>query len=364
MNIPHSDDDAELRARFGDAVRQISRAESPNRVVVLEREHRRRPVRARRSMPKVFAAAASLLVIGGIVIAHQALAPAPASSATKSTSVVYTAAMVQQMAAATRAAVARSGVSGVHFVVTLSGDNETLQVATGTESTMFFGSDIAIDAQYSMDPGSQSGGATAYSATLRIIAGRQYGLYKGAWYLFPSGPSAVDGMLQPDTDPRTFLQTLSPAARFQLVDRETVGGVALTHLRAGNRNLTIPIEEHATVYQAQADGKDVVTQFIVRWVMQVSALDLWVDSAGIVHRMDLTSSISTNSMTTSPASVPDSSPAETMTQVMSITFSQLGAHEIISTPVDAHTGPPAGCSSSEVCADPRYPTIPPAPLHP
>jgi hypothetical protein len=242
-----------------------------------------------------------------------------------------------------------------------------VQYATGDESTTFSGSDIAIGARYSMHPANPDGSAAYSSATLRIIGGSEYGLYKGAWYLFPTAPSSVEGMLQPDTDPRTFLRALSPAADFQMVDRETVGGSGLTHLRAENRNLTIPIQETATLSQPQGDGKDIVTKYVMAYAMRVSSLDVWVDRAGIVHRMDLTSSVDSNSMSTVPATDRPSNwadLADTMTQVMTITFSHLGDHETISTPSDVNTQPPAGCSDILSCADPRYPMIPPSPLLP
>jgi hypothetical protein len=157
-------------------------------------------------------------------------------------------------------------------------------------------------------------------------------LSQGQWYFLAQRPPSNYGVLQPDTDPRAFLQALSPAADFQVVDRESIGGVELTHLRAANHNLAIPIELGA---------EDAATR--------VSALGVWVDRAGIVHRMNLTMSVSSRSF-----SVQSSAPPETMTQVMSLAFSQLGEPETIGAPAHATVGQQGGPAT--------YPGIPPAPM--
>jgi hypothetical protein len=227
----------------------------------------------------------------------------------------------------------------------------------------FSGSELSLLSQFTIVPGHQDGTTTYNSDMIRVVAGREYGLYKGVWYVLPGdtfGPSSTTGLLQPDTDPRGFLQTLSPEARFQVVARESMDGMELTHLRASNRNLAIPFQIHATLEQPEPDGQLVVTHFIQDWVMRVPALDVWVNAGGVVQRMDLTASISTASVTTIPAS-PSLNTDEATTQVLSITFSHLGEREVIVAPAHASTTLP---SCGYVCIDNFYPPVPPAPQAP
>jgi hypothetical protein len=156
------------------------------------------------------------------------------------------------------------------------------------------------------------------------------------------------------------LQTLSPKARFQVVDRESIGGMELTHLMATNRSLAIPFQSHSTLYQEEPDGKASVTHFVENWIMRVPALNVWVDTGGVVHRMDLTASISTKSVTTVPVSLPTGIDA-TVTQVLSLTFLHFGDREIITAPSHASaTLPTCGVA----CIDNFYSVVPPRPQLP
>jgi hypothetical protein len=195
---------------------------------------------------------------------------------------------------------------------------------------------VSITSEFTIDPGSRAGGIAAYASTLRVVAGRLYWFSGGRWLVAPDRLSQSFGVLQPDTDPRTFLEMLSPSADFYRVGKQG----ALTHLRAGNHDLTIPVQ--LGIYDA---------------VARVSSLDVWVDSAGVVHKMNFTMSISSSSY-----SMQSSAPTSTITQVIGLSFSQLGKPETISAPdhatVDANGGPsipdaypPAPCPVS-ICPVP------------
>jgi hypothetical protein len=346
------------------------------RMVALDREPRRRrpaitPLRQRRHWRSrvLVGRRVSALVTAGILLVglvallavRNGAATAPTTSATNP-AVAVTAAMVQEMAAKTRAEVAKSGTAQVAFTSTLDGGGSAVQVTSGSSTIAFFGSDVSVDSQFTTLPGYQDGQPSHQVATFGILAGREYGLYKGRWYLLPSRPSASDGLLQPDTDPRTFLQTLSPAAMFKFVDRENIGGVELSHLRAANRDLTIPIQQHVTWIFSQRNGKDIVERIIMTWDLRITALNVWVDGGGIVHRLDVTMSLSTDSVSLRPALAIVPPPVESTTQVMSLTFSHLGAREIISAPAHPDSNAPPGCGGSDACVIPAYGSFPPFPL--
>ena len=358
-------EDEQISARFHAALEPITQPLGPalttesivqppasvRRSPVASKRPRQRPIRARRSTRSAFVAAALTVTVGGVLAVHQTLATSPMVSHS-SKAVVYTAAMVEQMAATTGAAVADSGMAQVNFSNTLADAQGSLQVARGASVFTFSGSALSSESQFTIVPDRQDGSAAFNSDTLRVVAGREYGLYKGGWYLLPGddiGPASPTGLLQPDTDPRLFLQTLSPDAGFQIVGRESIGGVELTHLRATNPNLAVPFQFHSTL-QWESDGKEVTTRFVEDWIMRVPALNVWVDSGGVVHRMDLTASISTNSVTTVPVSLPTNI-GETVTQVLSLTFSHFGEREIITAPSHASATLP---SCGFACIDNFY----------
>lgn len=324
-----------------------------NRILASDRDRRRRwPLslirasqshssgRSNRTRRAVLAGALVVVSVGGFIALRSPWTSTPAP-VTRSAGTTITTAMVEDIATASRAAVAHSGIAQVRFTNTdTDAYGAPLQVAAGTASTEFSGPNVSIASEFTINPGSQAGGTAAYASTLRIVAGRMYWLSGGRWYVAPDRLSPIIGVLQPYTDPRAFLQMLSPSADFQRVDGPSVGGVALTHLRAANHDLTIPIQ--LAMYGA---------------VARVSALDVWVDNAGVVHHMNFTMSISSSSY-----SMQTSAPPTTITQVIALSFSQLGDPETISAPVHAtidSTGgpdvpsgyPPAPCPQS-VCAVP------------
>ena len=84
--------------------------------------------------------------------------------------------------------------------------------------------------------------------------------------------------------PRTALQLLSPRARFRDVGWQLIGGVRLEHLRATQVS-GLPGSLTFAGYRQPGES--------------LSALDLWVDASGVLHRMqlELKSSDSATTMT-------------------------------------------------------------------
>ena len=84
--------------------------------------------------------------------------------------------------------------------------------------------------------------------------------------------------------PRTALELLSPRARFRDVGWQVIGRVRLEHLRATQVS-GLPGSLTFAGYRQPGES--------------LSALDLWVDASGVVHRMqlELKSSDSTTTMT-------------------------------------------------------------------
>ncbi len=85
-----------------------------------------------------------------------------------------------------------------------------------------------------------------------------------------TNPDAVHALGIPD--PRTVLGVLEPGARFEVIGWQVVGGVRLEHLRATDfTGLAGPLSTLPEVMPGE----------------HVTALDLWVDGQGVVHRMNI-----------------------------------------------------------------------------
>jgi hypothetical protein len=127
----------------------------------------------------------------------------------------------------------------------------------------------------------------------RVVDGQLYLYIKGPdlqmhWY-HDTSPNAGASVSFPD--PRTLLQAVSPSAGLEIVGRERVGGVELTHLRA-----TTP---DAIGALAVPDVDKTVTSF-----------DVWVDSSNVVRQMAVTSSWGGRILCVSaPSDPPSGSPA-------------------------------------------------------
>jgi hypothetical protein len=184
--------------------------------------------------------------------------------------VLLTAAMVRQVASASRAAMALSGQATIDYRDTQAGK---LQDA-GTDRITYSGKNWN-DAFSQTFPASGGQSGRPQTAINRIVNGQLY-LYiagrtpKLQWY-HDTNPSGHPSVTIPD--PRTVLRTLKPSARFEAAGYQSIGGVRLKELRATDLS-------HLPSLSALPD---------VGPGERVTSLTVWVDGHGVVRRMALTS---------------------------------------------------------------------------
>jgi hypothetical protein len=183
--------------------------------------------------------------------------------------VLLTAAMVRQVASASRSALALSGRATISYRNTQAGK---LQV-TGTDRITFSGKDWN-DAFSQSFPASDGQPASTQSAINRIV-GKQFYLYikgrtnKLEWYR-DTNPSGHPSFTIPD--PRKVFSMLEPSARFEFLGYQVVDGVRLNHLRATDLS---HLRGLSTLPDLQPGA-------------HVTALEVWVDGHSVVHRLSLT----------------------------------------------------------------------------
>jgi hypothetical protein len=185
--------------------------------------------------------------------------------------VVLTAAMVHQVASASRSAFARSGRATVISTSTVNG----VPGDTSTDVITFSGKNWN-DVIYQTSPGAGAQPGRSPTAINRIVHGQLY-LYIAArtrrlqWYhdTNPSGHPSVN-----IPDPRTVLRALEPSARFEIVGYQVIGGVRVKELRA--TDLSHLPGQGRLVGNFAAGG-------------HVTTLEVWVDGRGVVHRLSLIS---------------------------------------------------------------------------
>ena len=188
--------------------------------------------------------------------------------------VLLTAAMVRQVASASRSALALSGRATISYRNSQAGK---LQV-TGTDRITFSGKNWN-DAFSQSFPASDGQPASTQFAINRIV-GKQLYLYIAArtrrlqWY-HDTNPSGHPSFTIPD--PRTVFSMLEPSARFEFLGYQVIDGIRLKHLRATNfshlRGLsTLPDRQRGA---------------------HVTSLEVWVDGHNVVHRLSLTAQTTT-----------------------------------------------------------------------
>jgi hypothetical protein len=189
---------------------------------------------------------------------------------------VLTAAMVRKVAAASGTALAHSG----HVRITYS-DISSLDSSgrsAGTDDITFSGKDWS----YVSDQTAPPNGRTIN----RVVGGQAYYYLTGKvglrWYreTNPRELATVTSVTAPD--PRKLLRVLDPAARFVRAGYQVTGGVRVEQLRA-TRLGHLP---GLTALPGDAGP-----------IGQVTSLDVWVDSHGVIRQMHLTSQmhLTTNS---------------------------------------------------------------------
>ena len=120
-------------------------------------------------------------------------------------------------------------------------------------------------------PTGSGAAATTQSAINRVVNGQAYDYFVAAdglaWY-HDTGPNAVNSMHIPD--PRKLLNELAPGAGFSKAGETTIGGVRVEHLTAtvltGLPAISLP--------NLWGQG-------------MLSALDVWIDSGGVVRQMSM-----------------------------------------------------------------------------
>ncbi len=183
--------------------------------------------------------------------------------------VLLTAAMVRQVASASRLALALSGRATISYRNSQSG---VLQV-TGTDRITFSGKNWN-DAFSQTFPASKGQPASTQFAINRIV-GKQLYLYIAArtrrlqWY-HDTNPSGHPSFTIPD--PRTVFSMLEPSARFEFLGYQVIDGIRLKHLRATNFS-------HLHGLSALPD---------LQPGSRVTALEVWVDGRSVLHRLSLT----------------------------------------------------------------------------
>jgi hypothetical protein len=182
---------------------------------------------------------------------------------------IVTDAYVLRLATASRIALAQAGRAEI---VTRQTQGGVFQ-GTSTDDVSFSGRNWN-DSFSEVLPASAGQAATRQSAINRVVDGQAYDYFVAdhgrAWY-HDVGSDAIESMAIPD--PRTLLGELAPGARFVLAGDSTIDGVRLEHLRA-TRLTGLP-----AIQLGNATPHGTLT-----------ALNIWADSSGIVHRMTLTTS--------------------------------------------------------------------------
>jgi len=187
---------------------------------------------------------------------------------------VITAAMVLQVATASRSALANSGRAVVTYR-TLQGG--TLQ-DSGADTITFSGKDWN-DAFSQTVPAAAGQPAHTQFAINRIVKGQFYLYIAGRtprlqWY-HDTNPSGHPSFTIPD--PRTVLRALEPSARFKLAGYQVIGGMRLKELRATSLS-HLP---RLGLLPDVAPGA------------HPTSLEVWVDGHGVVHRIGLGFTVTT-----------------------------------------------------------------------
>jgi hypothetical protein len=193
--------------------------------------------------------------------------PSPSAGHSRQGSAFLTAATVRQVASASRSALANSGVERISYRSVKNGAVNTL----GTDTVTYSGRDYNYEVDQTV-PAFPGGVA-------RVVNGQFY--LKGG----PSSPWLHQ--LGENTSPSfpeatTLVRLLSPAANFLNAGTDVIGGLRLTHLRATRLTGLPDVPTLARYANLTAEAKSGVVA-----PGTLTALDVWVDSRGVVHQMKI-----------------------------------------------------------------------------
>jgi hypothetical protein len=185
--------------------------------------------------------------------------------------VLLTAAMVHQVASASRSALARSGQATVSYTSSQNG----VPGDSSTDVITFSGRNWN-DVTSQTSPGTGGRPGHTQTAINRIVNGQFYlytvGRNLRLQWIHDTNRSGHPKVNIPD--PRTVLQALEPAARFEVVGYQVIGGVRVREL-------------HATDLSHLPGQSRLVGPFAAGG--HVTSLEVWVDGRGVVRRLSLTS---------------------------------------------------------------------------
>src|SRR3984957_3307225 len=225
--------------------------------------------RASRARWTVIAAGTAAAACAAGLVASQLGAPGSRPHPHHGASTILTAAYVRHLSRRCRVAPAHARRDGLVSRTTHDGVSE----GTSTSDITFSGRNWNDSFRESL-PGSGGAASTTQSAINRVVHGQAYDYFVAdhglAWY-HDTGPNAIASMAIPD--PRKLLSELSPAASFVRVGYTTVDGVSVAHLRATDLSGLPSLQL----------GNDTPAG-------QLTSLDIWADSAGVVLRMSVSTS--------------------------------------------------------------------------
>jgi hypothetical protein len=212
-------------------------------------------------------AGVAALACAGALVAGQLGGPTGARrhAPPRKSQAVLTAAVLRQVATASRLALARSGRAVVRSRTLQDG---VLQ-STGTDIITFAGKNWN-DSFSEVLPGVGGAAAMTQSAINRVVNGQAYDYFVAIdgkrWY-HVTGPDAVASMNIPD--PRKLLAELAPGARFVAAGKTVLDGVAVTKLVATDPSALPALDS-------------------MLWPgSTITAATVWVDRSGVVRQLSL-----------------------------------------------------------------------------
>jgi hypothetical protein len=288
LTMNSTDFKAQIRDCVDGGARPVTIDEITRRAVTHSQPARRAPQRR----VQIRLAVTVTGVAAGVAAAGVAGALVASQGGTSGTGTVLTAAMVKHVASTSQAAMTSgeadldwtaSGLPAVIQQITFNGADWNDVINPGAPSVVTHtGNTITV-----IDPGSP--GVVRHTGSMisrsgesinRVVDGRTYawpaprmtssGIKFEGWELLP-GASTGSGI----PDPRTLLGLLSPSAGFVTAGDTTVNGVPVQQLRATTPG-AVAITPLNQIIDSEPDNA------------RLSAIDLWVDTAGVVQKIQVT----------------------------------------------------------------------------
>jgi hypothetical protein len=282
----------DFKARIRDCVdggaRPVTMDEITRRVAAHSQPARRVPVRRAVTVTGVAAGVAVAGVAGALVVSQGG--GTSGISGTSATGAVLTAAMVKHVASTSHSAMTSgeadldwtsTGLPAVIQQITFNGADWNDVINPGAPGVITHtGNTITVTGPGS--PVRHTGSMISRSGESinRVVDGRTYiwpaprmtssGIKFEGWELLP-GASMGAGI----PDPRTLLGLLSPSAGFVTAGDTTVNGVMVQQLRATTPG-AVPMTSVNEIIDSEPDNA------------RLSAIDVWVDSSGVVQKIQVT----------------------------------------------------------------------------